>query len=177
MAHLVSQSFIARELSGEVHPGKGGWSKSTANLLERLDVMGPRITIRRRDGTVDELEQGRFNCISYRTGSGRRLFVIKYGDDSSTRFLEVENVLPPADWDAIAEALKAVPSGIDVKHLCVGVAIILGWFAAAITTGVISHAFELPAEMTVLWSPLSLGLMAAWIAGLWVALKHSKLWG
>ncbi len=177
MAHLVSHSFIAREMSGEIYPGKGGWSKSTANLLERLDVIGPRITIRRRDGTVDELEQGRFNCISYRTGSGRRLFVIKYGDDSSTRFLEVEDVLPPADWDAIAEALKAVPSGIDVKHLCAGTAVILGWFAAAITTGIIGYIFELPPEMTVLWSPLSLGLMAAWIAGLWVALKHSKLWG
>lgn len=177
MAHLVSQSFVARDLSGEERAGQGGWTRSADNLLERLDIIGPRITIRRRDGTVDELEQGRFKCISYRTGSGRHLFVIKYGEDSSARFLELEDVLSPADWDAIAEALKAAPSGIQVKHLQLGVAVVLGWFVAAITTGIIGKIFDLPPEQTVFGSPLSLGLMVGWIGSLWVVLKHSKWWG
>src|SRR2546422_7222322 len=106
-------SFVTRELTTREYVLQAGWAKSKSGLLERLDVNGSRITIRRRNGAVDELEKGAFRCTSYRTGSGRRLFIIRTGDGRTIRFMEMDGMLSAAQWDAIADhVLEAVPSNL-----------------------------------------------------------------
>ncbi|MEO8359755.1 MAG: hypothetical protein ABI672_06970 [Vicinamibacteria bacterium] len=168
-----SRSFVTRELTARENILQAGWAKSASSLLDRLDVKGSHLTIRRRDGAVDELEQGAFRCTSYRTGSGRRLFVIRASDGRTIRFLEMEGVLSVEEWDAIAdEVLGATPLNLNALFLRGAVAIVPGMLAAVMSVGIVGAIFRLEPEQLVFSAPLSLGLMAGWIAALWYGLTR-----
>ena len=160
--------FDTRDLTTAENVLQAGWAKSAAGLLDRLEVDGTRITIRRRDGAVDELRKGAFRCTSYRTGSGRRLFVIRADDGRKIRFMEMEGMLSPADWNAIAdEVLEATPSNLNALFVRAAAAIVIGMFAAAISVGIVGGMLGLEDDQLVFSAPLSLGIMAAWIATRW----------
>lgn len=166
-------TFVTRELTTRENMLQAGWAKSKSGLLERLEVNGSRITIRRRDGAVDELQKGAFRCTSYRTGSGRRLFVIRADDGRKVRFMEMTGVLSDAQWDAIADhILEAVPSNLNKVVILAGASILIGMFAAAVTVGLIAGLFGLTDEQVAFWSPLSLSLMGGWTIALWFGFKR-----
>ena len=132
----ANKTFVTRDLTAGENALQAGWAKSKSGLLDRLEVNGSRITIRRRDGAVDELQKGAFRCTSYRTGSGRRLFVIKTDDGRKIRFMEMSGMLSAAEWDYIAnEVLGAVPSDLNKVVTRAGLAILIGMFVAALTVG------------------------------------------
>ena len=162
--------FVTRDLTPGENLLHAGWAKSKSGLLDVLEVDGPRISIRRRDGSIDELHKGAFTCTSYQTNSAGRLFIIRADDGRKIRFMEMSGMLTDAQWDAIADdVLKAVPSNIVNVMLQGGFAIVAGMFAAAVTVGVLAGIFDLKDEQTVFSAPLSLSLMLAWAIALWFA--------
>lgn len=162
--------FVTRDLTRGENLLHAGWAKSKSGLLDVLEVDGPRITIRRRDGAVDELQKGAFSCTSYQTNSAGRLFIIRTDDGRKIRFMEMPGMLSGAQWDAIADdVLGAVPSNIVNLMLQGGFAIVAGMFAAAVTVGVLAGMLDLTHEQMVFESPLSLSLMVAWAIALWFA--------
>jgi hypothetical protein len=169
----TGKTFVTRELTTGENALQAGWAKSKSGLLDRLDVNGSRITIRRRNGAVDELQKGAFRCTSYRTGSGRRLFVIKADDGRKIRLMEMNGMLSAAEWDDIAdEVLGAVPSDLNKIVTRAGLSIVIGMFAAALTAGFLAGLLGLTDEQVAFSSPLSLGLMAGWIVALWFGFKR-----
>ena len=162
--------FVTRDLTPGENLLHAGWAKSKSGLLDTLEVDGLRITIRRRDGAIDELHKGAFTCTSYQTNSAGRLFIVRTDDGRKIRFMEMPGMLPRAQWDAIADdILGAVPSNIVNLMLQGSFAIVAGMFAAAVTVGVLAGMLGLTDEQTVFSAPLSLGLMLAWAIALWFA--------
>ena len=173
-----SKIFVTRDLTAGENVRQAGWAKSKSGLLDRLEVDGPRITLRRRDGAVDELQKGAFRCTSYRTGSGRRLFVIRTDDGRKIRVMEMAGMLSDEDWDEIArEVFVAVPSNLTQFVMRAGASLLIGMIAAAITAGWAASVFELTPAQVVFSSPLSLGLMAAWTFALWLGFRRLGWWG
>ena len=167
------KTFVTRELTTGENIVQAGWAKSKSGLLERLEVDGSRITLHRRDGTMDEFKKGAFRCTSYRTGSGRRLFVIRTDDGRNIRFMEMAGMLSDAEWNAIAdEVLEATPSNLNQLVMRAGVSIVAGMFAAAITVGLIAGLLGLTDEQIVFSSPLSISLMIGWAVALWFGCKR-----
>ena len=162
------RTFVTRDLTTGENVRQAGWAKAKSGLLDRIEVDGDRITVRRRDGAVDELRKGAFRCTSYRTGLGRRLFVIRTDDGRKIRFLEMTGMLSEAEWEAIAdEVLEAVPSKLVKIIMRAGASLLIGMLAAAISAGLCAGFFGLSDEQVAFSSPLSLGLMAGWTAALW----------
>ena len=162
--------FVTRDMTRGENLLCAGWAKSKSGLLDVLEVDGPRIIIRRRNGAVDELQKGAFSCTSYRTNSAGRLFVIRTDDGRKICFLEMPGTLSGAQWDAMADdVLGAVPSNVVNVVLQGGFAIVAGMFAAAITVGLLAGMFDLTHEQRVFESPLSLSLLLAWAIALWFA--------
>ena len=162
--------YVTRDLTRGENLLHAGWAKSNSGLLDWLEVDAAKITIRRRDGSVDVLQKGAFSCTSYQTNSAGRLFIIKAGDGRKIRFMEMPGMLTDAQWDAIADdVLGAVPSNIVNVMLQGGFAIVAAMFAAAITVGVLAGSLGLTQEQMVFESPLSLGLMLVWAIALWFA--------
>ncbi len=172
-----SKIFVTRDLTAGENVRQAGWAKSKSGLLDRLEVDGPRITLRRRDGAVDELQKGAFRCTSYRTGSGRRLFVIRTDDGRKIRVMEMAGMLSDEDWDEIArDVLEAVPSNLTKIVMRAGASLLIGMFAAAITAGVVASVFDLTPEQVVFSSPLSLSLMVGWSVALWFGFGRLGWW-
>lgn len=177
MNPLESKIFITRDLTAGENVRQAGWAKSKSGLLDRIEVDGSRIIVRRRDGAVDELQKGAFRCTSYRTGSGRRLFVIRTDDGRKIRVMEMAGMLSDEEWDEIArEVFAAVPSNLTKIVMRAGASLLIGMFAAAITAGVVASLFDLTAEQVVFSSPLSLSLVAGWTVALWFAFKRLGWW-
>lgn len=169
MNPIPSRTFVTRDLSAGQNVLQAGWAKSKSGLLDRLEVDGTRLTIRLRDGAVHELTPGKFRCTSYRTGSGRRLFVIRTDDGRKVRFLEMDEMLSAEEWDTIAdEVLGAVPSNLNRNLTLGGYSLVLGMLAAALTAGFLGGLLHLPAEQFAFTSPLALGLMAGWTVLIWI---------
>ncbi len=172
------KTYITRDLTAGENVLQAGWAKSKSGLLESLEVDGSRITLRRRDGSVDELQKGAFRCTSHRTGSDRRLFIIKTDDGRKIRFLEMTGMLSDTEWDAIADdVLQAAPSNLNQLVLQAGLSIVFGMFAAAISVGIIGGIFGLAADQLVFSSPLSIGLMAGWAVALWFGFRRLRWFG
>lgn len=161
--------FVTRDLTPAESTLQAGWAKSNAGLLAVLEVEGARITIRRRNGAEDVLQQGQFHCTVYRTGSGRRLFVIGTDDGRKIRLLEMAGSLSAAQWDAIAEVLHAQPSQLNSRITQAGISLLGGMLGAAVSVDVVVGFFELDAAQLAISSPLSLGLIAGWALALWFA--------
>lgn len=165
-------AFITRELTAGEQVWQAGWAKRKSGLLDRLDVDGPRITIRRRDGVVDEVRKGEFRCTTYRTRSGRRLFVLKTDDGRKIQFLEMDGMLAPEEWDAIAdEVLEATPSNLAAVMARAGLSLIPGMLAAALTTGFLGGLLDLKPEQMKIHSPLCLGLITVWTVAFWFGFR------
>ena len=161
-------SYVTRELTTAESALQAGWAKRNSVLLDRIDVTGGNITLRRRDGSVDELRKGEFTCVTYRTSSRRRLFVIKTNDRRKIQFMEMDGMLTTEEWDAIAnEILEATPSQLNSMLLRGALSIQFGMLAAALTTGFLGGMLHLKEEQIHFSSPFCLGLMAIWITGLW----------
>ena len=166
-------SFVARELTRSESVLQAAWAKSNAGLLDRLDVDGPRIVLRRRDGSIDVIEKGSFRCSSRVIGSGRRLFIIHTADGRKIRLMEMAGMLSRDQWNVIADdVLGAVPSKLNRMMLRGGAAALIGIYAAAVTAGFAASAFGLSEQQVTFTAPLSLGLMAVWAVGLWFAFKR-----
>ena len=84
------RAFVTRDLTTGENVLQAGWAKRGAVLLDRLQVDGPRLTLRRRDGSVEELVRGEFHCTTYRNGAKRRIFVIKTTDGRKITFIEMD---------------------------------------------------------------------------------------
>ncbi len=171
----LRRTFVTRELT----PGEGlaqaGWAKSDSGLLERLEVNGAHITVRRRNGAVDELTQGKFRCTSYRTGSGRRLFVIRTDDGRKIRFLEMDGMLSAEEWDIIADdVLGAVRSNLAAVVSRAGFSLVLGMLLGAVTTGILGGMFNLQDSQLAIGSPLGMGTIAAWTVAVWFGWGWSR---
>ena len=163
------RTFVARDLTTGENLLQAGWAKRGAVLLDRLQVDGPRLTLRRRDGSVDELVQGEFRCTTYRNGAKRRIFVIKTTDGRKITFIEMDGMLSPEEWDTIAdEVLAAKPSQFVGLFLQGGWSIVLGMLAAALATGFVGGMFHLKEEQLKFGSPLSLGMIAFWTVIVWL---------
>ncbi len=172
---MKPRAFVTRDLTTGENVLQAGWAKSKSGLLDRIEVDGTRITVRRRDGAMDVLQKGAFRCTSYRTSSGRRLFVIRTDDGRNIRFLEMTDMLSDADWETIAnEVLEAVPSNLVkiTKRACAS--LLIGMLAAALTAGLCAGIFGLTEEQIAFSSPLSLVLMAGWTAALWFGLGRLR---
>jgi hypothetical protein len=128
--------FVTRDLTTGEDLLQAGWAKRGAVLLDRLEAAGDRITIRRRDGSVDEVRRGEFRCTTYRNGAKRRIFVIKTTDGRKITFIEMDGMLSPDEWDTIAdEVLAAKRSQFTGHFIEVCRAIVLGMLMAALATG------------------------------------------
>ena len=161
--------FVTRDLTTGENVLQAGWAKRGSVLLDRLEVDGPRITLRRRDGSVDRLLQGEFQCTTYRNGAKRRIFVIKNPDGRKIKFLEMDGMLSPEEWDTIAdEVLAAEPSQFVGLFLQGCWSIVIGMLVAAFATGFVGGMFHLKEEQLKFSSPLSLGMMAVWTAIVWL---------
>lgn len=159
--------FETRDLTSTESALQAGWAKSNAGLLAVLEVEGARITIRRRNGAEDVVQQGQFRCTVYRTGSGRRLFVIGTDDGRKIRLLEMAGSLSAAQWDAIAEVLHARPSQLNSRLTQAGISLLGGMLSASVSVGVVVGLFDLDAAQLAIYSPLSLSLIAGWALALW----------
>lgn len=161
-------SYVTRELTTGESALQAGWAKRNSVLLDRIDATGDNITLRRRDGSLDELRKGEFTCATYRTGSRRRVFVIKTKDGRKIQFAEMDGMLTTEEWDAIAEdILNASPSQLNSILLRAALAIQFGMLAAAISTGFLGGMLHLKEEQMHFSSPLCIGLMLIWTGGLW----------
>lgn len=169
MEQPTRRSFVTRDLTTGENALQAGWAKGGAGLLERLEADGPHITLRRRDGSVDELRQGEFRCVTYRNSSKRRIFVIKTKDGRTIRFAEMEGMLSAEEWDAIAdEVLSARPSQVAGLVLQGGRSVVFGMLVAAFATGFVGGMFHLKEEQLKFSSPLGLGMMAGWTLVAWL---------
>ncbi|HTH46262.1 MAG TPA: hypothetical protein VMB21_02000 [Candidatus Limnocylindria bacterium] len=167
--------FVTRDLTTGENILQAGWAKRGAVLLDRLQVDGRHITLRRRDGSVDELEQGEFRCTTYRNSSKRRIFVIKTTDGRKISFMEMDGMLSAEEWDTIAdEVLAAQPSQIAGLFLQAGWSIVIGMLAAALATGFVGGMFHLKEEQLKFSAPLSLGMMAVWSVIVWLVLQRLR---
>jgi hypothetical protein len=167
-----SHTFVTRDLTPGEYVRQAGWAKAQSGLLDRLEVEGTRITLRRRNGAVDELQMGAFRCTSYRTGSGRRLFVIKTNDGRKIRFLEMTGMLSDDEWNTIAhDVLAAHPSNLTNIVTRAGISVVLGMLASAVSAGLLAGMFDLSPEQVVISSPLSIGLLIVWIPAIWFGFR------
>ena len=168
-----SIEFVTRELTPREMLLQAGWAKSKSGLLDRLDVDGSRILIRRRNGAVDEIRQGEFRCTTYRTRAGRRLFVIKTNDGRKIQFLEMDGMLSVAQWDTIAtEILEAKPSQLTNIVTRAGLSVLLGMLVAAFSAGFVGGLLGLKDEQLRIGSPLCLGLIGVWTTAWWLGLRR-----
>ncbi len=175
MNNIEVRAFVARDLSAAENLAQAAWAKSDKGLLEQLDIDGPNITVRLRSGTVYHLRQGRFQCVVHRTGSGRRVFVIRTDDGQRFRILELEGALSHADWDAIANhVFLARVSDLNQIISRIGLSVVFGMLAAATTVGIVVDQFGLSGEQGKIFSPLSLLLMGAWAALAWCVLAYLR---
>ncbi len=175
MTPTSPQIFITRDQTPGEYLLQAGWAKSKSGLLDRLEVDGTRITLRRRNGAVDELQKGAFRCTSYRTSSGRRLFVIKTDDGRKIRFLEITGMLSADEWNTIAhDVLAAQPSNLTNIVTRAGISLVLGMLASAVSAGLLAGMFDLSAEQVVISSPLSICLLIGWIAAIWFGFRFLR---
>ncbi len=172
MEQPTRHSFVTRDLTTGESVLQAGWAKRGSVLLDRLSVNGPHITVRLRDGSIEELLQGEFRCTTYRNSSKRRIFVIKTKDGRKISFAEMDGMLSAEEWDTIAdEVLAATPSQFAGLFLLGGWSIVIGMLLAAFATGLVGAMFHLKEEQLKFSAPLSLGMMAGWSVIVWLVLQ------
>jgi hypothetical protein len=106
----ISCSFVTSELNFFQKMMQVYWVNPGSWLLARLDVAGNQITIHRRNGAVDRIRNGAFQCTFGTDKYGRREFSIQTTDQRNIRFKEIPGMLSDSEWDAVAGLLGATES-------------------------------------------------------------------